>query len=218
MDFVVRFERGLAKQRHEELYADHVDRNEKPASLLETSMETQVAGLYTKALYQKFQIEELKSLKFFLQCTTSDDRQRVYKVTERIKPGVSKVKEVVYDVSADLASCSCKHLEFCGIPCRHVLAFPKHVQVEYLPDKYLLKRWVQRAKSALVFDRDAIKIKDHVDRCVLMRRSTLSKLAITLIDSASMSEEAGKLLLETLQGVQEKIVYGAGNWARTRKW
>ncbi|KAL6284479.1 hypothetical protein ACE6H2_015408 [Prunus campanulata] len=205
MDFVVRFERGLAKQRHEELYADHVDHNEKPASLLETSMETQVAGLYTKALYQKFQIEELKSLKCFLQCTTSDDRQRVYKVTERIKPGVSKVKEVVYDVSADLASCSCKHLEFCGIPCRHVLAFLKHEQVEYLPDKYLLKRWMQRAKSALVFDHDAIKIKDHVDRCVLMRRSKLSKLAITLIDSASMSEEAGKLLLETLQGVQEKI-------------
>ncbi|BBH02303.1 hypothetical protein Prudu_012830 [Prunus dulcis] len=205
MDFVVRFERGLAKQRHEELYADHVDRNEKPASLLETSMETQVAGLYTKALYQKFQKEELKSLKCFLQCTTSDDRQRVYKVTERIKPGVSKVKEVVYDASADLASCSCKHLESCGIPCRHVLAFLKHEQVEYLPDKYLLQRWMQKAKSALVFDRDAIKIKDHVDRCVLVRRSTLSKRAITLIDSASMSEEAGKVLLETLQGVQEKI-------------
>lgn len=52
MDFVTRFNRELALQRHEELIEDHRDLNETPNLRLWIPMETQMALLYTKNYFQ----------------------------------------------------------------------------------------------------------------------------------------------------------------------
>ncbi|KAK0593930.1 hypothetical protein LWI29_030171 [Acer saccharum] len=46
-DFITRFNRALAHQRHEELRADHVDINEKPVFKLPLHIEKQMSEIYT---------------------------------------------------------------------------------------------------------------------------------------------------------------------------
>ncbi|XP_048336176.2 protein FAR1-RELATED SEQUENCE 5-like [Ziziphus jujuba] len=57
MDFILRFNRALAHQRHEDLSADHVDINEKPVLKLPLEMEKQMAEIYTRKIFYEFQDE-----------------------------------------------------------------------------------------------------------------------------------------------------------------
>ncbi|XP_073126798.1 protein FAR1-RELATED SEQUENCE 5-like [Henckelia pumila] len=48
MDFIIRFNRALKHQRHNELVADHIDINEHPKIKTKWPMETQMVKVYTK--------------------------------------------------------------------------------------------------------------------------------------------------------------------------
>ncbi|CAL2275644.1 unnamed protein product [Prunus armeniaca] len=96
-----------------------------------------------------FEREDFRSLLCLFELVDQDETQCRYKVSEQVNPGVTRIKELVHDKDADKAYCSCKGFEFWGILCWHILAFLRMKQVEHLPDKYILKRWLQSAKSDL---------------------------------------------------------------------
>ncbi|XP_058202860.1 protein FAR1-RELATED SEQUENCE 3-like [Rhododendron vialii] len=56
-EFVTRFERALARLRHNELDLDHKDMNEKPVLKTSWSMEKKMSELYTLHSFKKFQEE-----------------------------------------------------------------------------------------------------------------------------------------------------------------
>jgi hypothetical protein len=51
----------------------------------------------------------------------------------------SQKHKVLWD--GDVVSCSCKHFEFCGILCRHVLTIFLHKDCFEIPMSYLPLRW-----------------------------------------------------------------------------
>ncbi|XP_020421308.1 protein FAR1-RELATED SEQUENCE 5-like [Prunus persica] len=135
---------------------------------------------------------------------TEDASKVVFNVGER-KNWETRVAEVVYVKDSDHASCSCKRFEFVGIICKHILALFRRDQIEYMPDKYILKRWKKTAKSGLVSDANGNKIKDSADPGLLIKRSTMSRLASDVVEDALMSEEGCELLSETLKSLQVKL-------------
>ncbi|CAL8133132.1 unnamed protein product [Prunus armeniaca] len=50
IEFIVRFERALAHQRHKELIGDHIDHNEVPRTQLSTPMERKVMDNYMREM------------------------------------------------------------------------------------------------------------------------------------------------------------------------
>ncbi|CAL8137263.1 unnamed protein product [Prunus armeniaca] len=68
-----------------------------------------------------------------------------------------------------------------------------------MPDKYILKRWKKTAKSGLVSDANGNEIKDSADPGLLIKRSTMSRLASDVVEDALMCEEGYELLSETLK-------------------
>ena len=56
----------------------------------------------------------------------------------------------------NFVSCICKKFNNKGIPCKHILALLKKLQVTLLSDAYILKRWAKIAKLEKVVDDDAI--------------------------------------------------------------
>ncbi|KAI5348828.1 hypothetical protein L3X38_001715 [Prunus dulcis] len=74
-----------------------------------------------------------------------------------------------------------------------------------MPDKYILKRWKKTAKSGLVSDANGNEIKDCADPGLLIKRSTMSRLASDVVEDALMSEEGCELLSETLKSLQVKL-------------
>ncbi|XP_004298125.1 PREDICTED: protein FAR1-RELATED SEQUENCE 5-like [Fragaria vesca subsp. vesca] len=55
--FVIRFNRGLVHQRHQELVSTHTDLNQEPQLQTPHPMESQMAGIYTRACFHEFQSE-----------------------------------------------------------------------------------------------------------------------------------------------------------------
>ncbi|CAL9001735.1 unnamed protein product, partial [Prunus brigantina] len=177
MDFILRFNRALAQQRHEEIIADHVDINEQPMLKSPLIMEKQMATIYTRKIFYKFQKELWKCLACVLQLAREDDNLCFYKVMERKKDGSFM----------------------------HVLAYMKMKQIEYLSNKYILNRWTRAAKSEIVVEEGGRQITESGDNSLLMRQTRLSKLAFELIDGALASQEASKVLLESFEGMREKL-------------
>ncbi|BBN67831.1 hypothetical protein Prudu_200S000400 [Prunus dulcis] len=172
--------------------------------ILPMPMNKQMATLYTKTMFQKFEQELIQSTTCFLELKTEDASKVVFNVSER-KNWETRVAEVVYVKDSDHASCSCKRFEFVGIICKHILALFRRDQIEYMPDKYILKRWKKTAKSGLVSDANGNEIKDSADPGLLIKRSTMSQLASDVVEDALMSEEGCELLSETLKSLQVKL-------------
>ncbi|XP_020415517.1 protein FAR1-RELATED SEQUENCE 5-like [Prunus persica] len=140
----------------------------------------------------------------FLELKTEDASKVVFNMSER-KTWETRVAEVVYVKDSDHASCSCKRFEFVRIICKHILALFRRDQIEYMPDKYILKRWKKTAKSGLVSDTNGNEIKDCTDPGLLIKRCTMSRLASDVVEDALMSEEGCELLSETLKSLQVKL-------------
>ncbi|CAL8168014.1 unnamed protein product [Prunus armeniaca] len=204
MDFIIRFERALSHQRQKELVADHVDAFEVAQCILPMPMNKQMATLYTRTMFQKFEQELIQSTACFLELKTEDASKVVFNVSER-KNWETRVAEVVYVKDSDHASCSCKRFEFVGIICKHILALFRRDQIEYMPDKYILKRWKKTAKFGLVSDANGNEIKDSADPGLLIKRSTMSRLASDVVEDALMCEEGCELLSKTLKSLQVKL-------------
>ncbi|CAL2228662.1 unnamed protein product [Prunus armeniaca] len=180
MDFIIRFERALSHQRQKELVADHVDAFEVAQCILPMPMNKQMATLYTRTMFQKFEQELIQSTTCFLELKTEDASKVVFNVSER-KNWETRVAEVVYVKDSDHSSCSCKRFEFVGIICKHILALFRRDQIEYMLDKYILKRWKKTAKFGLVSDANGNEIKDSADPGLLIKRSTMSRLASDVV-------------------------------------
>ncbi|CAL2247540.1 unnamed protein product [Prunus armeniaca] len=115
--------------------ADHVDNNKKPPLPFKTPMQHQMGRIYAREILEMFEREDFRSLLCLFELVEQDETQCRYKVSERVNPGVTRMKELVHDKDADKAYCSCKGFEFWGILCWHILAFLRMKQVEHLSDK-----------------------------------------------------------------------------------
>ena len=80
MDFILWFNRALAYQCHEDLSDDHVDINEKPVLKLPLEMEKQMAEIYTRKIFYKFQDELWRSLVTMPQIVSKNDTRKMYTV------------------------------------------------------------------------------------------------------------------------------------------
>ena len=205
LDFVIRFNRGLVHQRHQELISTHVDMKEEPQLSTPHPLESQMRGIYTRASFFDFQSEfYISFFNYRFQLMREDDNQRVYLVKKR-SDQIQKDREIVYDKHLDLASCSCQKFQSEGIPCRHILAYLLKVQeVEYLPDQYILKRWTKGAKATVVKDLDGLEITDS--NALVVKRSKLFHHASLVIDRIlTGSDEAQTIFIEALDNVLDKL-------------
>ncbi|BBN70455.1 hypothetical protein Prudu_1478S000500 [Prunus dulcis] len=158
MDFIIRFERALSHQREKELVADHVDAFEVAQCILPMPMNKQMATLYTRTMFQKFEQELIQSTTCFLELKTEDASKVVFNVSER-KNWETRVAEVVEE----------------------------------------------NYEIGLVSNANGNEIKDSADPGLLIKRSTMSRLASDVVEDALMSEEGCELLSETLKSLQVKL-------------
>ncbi|CAL8168882.1 unnamed protein product [Prunus armeniaca] len=59
-----------------------------------------------------FERKDFRSLLCLFKLIDEDEMHYKYKVSERVNPGVTRMKELMHDKDADKAYCSCKGFEF----------------------------------------------------------------------------------------------------------
>ncbi|KAF7142351.1 hypothetical protein RHSIM_Rhsim05G0139200 [Rhododendron simsii] len=204
MDFVTRFERALAHIWHNELDKDHKDVNERPNLKSMYPMELTMSELYIIDIFYMFQDELFQNTAYKVIATNEDDDRVVYAV-HRIKGSGSRVREVVVDKTSNHVRCCCKMFECAGIPCRHMLAYFSRMQIDDLPNEYILRRWTKSVKAMRVRDDLGSGMKEICDTSLLERRNRLFQLATTLIDEAVLTEDTTEFVKELLSSGQKKL-------------
>ncbi|KAF7139445.1 hypothetical protein RHSIM_Rhsim07G0150300 [Rhododendron simsii] len=204
LEFVMRFERALSKVCHNELDMDHKDINEKPHLKTMYTMESTMSEFYTIEIFYMFQEELFQNVAYKLTATNEDEHHCVYTV-RRVKGSGFRVREVVVDKSSNHVRCSCKTFECAGIPCRHILAYFSRMQMDDLPNEYILRRWKKSVKAMRVRDDLGLGMKEICDTSLLEQRNRLFQLACALFDEAALSEDGTQFVEELLSSGQKKL-------------
>ncbi|XP_015893393.3 protein FAR1-RELATED SEQUENCE 9-like [Ziziphus jujuba] len=118
-------------------------------------MEKQMAKIYTRKIFLKFQDELWQSLVTMPQLVHENDTHKVYMVESGPHENGHRAREIAYDKGSNYASCSCKKFESQGIPCKHILAFLRLFGNIPLPNNLLQKSLIKptdEESSAIVSD------------------------------------------------------------------
>jgi hypothetical protein len=101
-------------------------------------LQEQARSVFTHFSFQKFQQEFERSALYSID--HENDNVFVLRFYKDIN---SRKHEVFWD--GKIATCSCKHFEFWGILCRHILSIFLHKDCHEIPSNYLSSRWLLQA-------------------------------------------------------------------------
>lgn len=149
VQFFMHYNRLLNDKRYKELKAEYALCYKLPNVRVPTSMVTKAENIYTKAIFEEFHSQYMKSLQYNLAGCIQDFDGIVYKVVFNSNPKERRVK-VRND---NTISCSYRMFEIEGILCRHAIKIlTNYINVKEIPSQYILKRWTKKARAKRVKD------------------------------------------------------------------
>lgn len=114
---------------------------------MKSPLEEQAANVYTRNIFNEFQVELKESLKLRKEKMEKNGFSRKYKVLNFHNSDSAFV--VNFDVETKEVSCECHLFEFKGILCRHVLTIFNKKDVASVPSKYILSWWTKKAGEGI---------------------------------------------------------------------
>uniref|UniRef100_A0A803LEA0 Protein FAR1-RELATED SEQUENCE n=1 Tax=Chenopodium quinoa TaxID=63459 RepID=A0A803LEA0_CHEQI len=216
-EFFDKYELALHKKHKEETLSDIESRSS--SSLLKTrcSFEQQLSKVYTKEIFQKFQLEVEEMYSCF--STTQlhvDGPYIIFLVKERLLGEGNRREirdyEVYYNRGSAEVRCICSCFNFNGYLCRHALCVLNFNGVEEIPAKYILSRWKKEYKRLYVIDHanNTIDINDRIQRFNQLYRSALRVVEEGVI-SLDHYSSASQAFEESLNRVHNKYILSSSS-------
>ncbi|XP_068634470.1 protein FAR1-RELATED SEQUENCE 5-like [Aristolochia californica] len=203
-EFVTLYEKALDSLYAKELEEDVLTMHSKPTLKTKLPIEKQVADIFTRTMFSKFQEEIFESLGYVANKVKEFGVMSTYAVArfEEQKKGES----VTFNAAEMRVSCSCHMFEVAGILCRHVLKVFTTLNIMTLPPHYILTRWTRDAKSGVVLDERGIPMQANCRESVTLRFNNLCKQAIRCVEEGATSVETYDVAARALREAWEKIV------------
>ncbi|GFP97582.1 protein far1-related sequence 3 [Phtheirospermum japonicum] len=197
--FFRQYERALESSFEKEVDADFDTVCTNPVLRTPSPMEKQVANLYTKRLFSKFQDELVETFVYTANRVDGEGHNGTYRVAKFEDD--NKAYFVSLNIAEMKAKCSCKMFEYSGILCRHVLTVFTVTNVLTLPSRYILNRWTRNAKSMNV---NHIELHGH--ESLTARYNNLCKEAIRFAEQGAVALETYNASLVSLRDGVKKVV------------
>ncbi|KAK6157052.1 hypothetical protein DH2020_011300 [Rehmannia glutinosa] len=197
-EFIKQYEAILQDRYEEEAKASSDTWNKQPALKSPSPFEKHLAGLYTHAVFRKFQVEVLGAVACIPKREEQVDATMTFKVQdfERNQEFVVTLNELKSEVS-----CICHLFEFKGFLCRHALIVLQISGISVIPSQYILKRWTKDAKSRYLMGDGSEQVQSR-----LQRYNDLCQRAIKLGEEGSLSQESYNLSLRALDDAFENCL------------
>ncbi|XXG56079.1 hypothetical protein AAC387_Pa03g3588 [Persea americana] len=203
-EFIEQLEKIINSQHEKELEDDSKTRDTKPLSKTGLPMESQVAEIYTTAIFLEFQEQLFQSLRHIADIIKEDGPIITFRVAEF---GVGKtVYAVTFDVMDVKASCSCQMFEYAGIPCRHILRVFSVKNIMLLPSNYILKRWTRNATIRVVPDDHNIEIQGGCQESRSLRYDDLCRQAVKYASEGATTSNIYNVAMRALRKAFEEVV------------
>ncbi|KAK8939271.1 Protein FAR1-RELATED SEQUENCE 5 [Platanthera zijinensis] len=147
-NFFKHFERVVSDKRYKELQSEYEIREKMPKLKVKTvPILIQAGNIYTRIIFEKFQVEWEKSLSNFIMEKNEAFDFREFLISSFNEGGEYKV---IYHPFLQTTSCQCMMYETFGILCSHILKVLDIIDIKLVSDKYILKRWTRKARDEIL--------------------------------------------------------------------
>ncbi|CAN1181028.1 Protein FAR-RED ELONGATED HYPOCOTYL 3 [Linum perenne] len=190
-EFVKQYEGVLTERYEEEAKADSDTWNKQPALKSPSPLEKSVSGMYTHAVFKKFQVEVLGVVACHPKLESQDETSVNFRVQDLEK---QQYFTVTWNQVRAEVSCICRLQEYKGYLCRHALVVLQMCQQSSIPSRYILKRWTKEAKSRHLMGEESEQLQSRVQRY-----NDLCQRAIKLSEEGSLSQESYNIVFRAVE-------------------
>ncbi|XP_024928240.3 protein FAR1-RELATED SEQUENCE 5 [Ziziphus jujuba] len=210
-DFAEQYEKALNDRYEKESKEEFETFYTKPVLKTPLPVEKQAAEIYTRKMFSIFQDEVFESLVLAVKLSGEEGGTiKKYEVARFDEE--HKVYFVDFNITEQIATCSCKMFEFEGILCRHVLAVFKATNVFILPQHYILKRWTRNAKDvAMLHILPSVEMQGNSQKGKNLQYSILYQEAIKCAEEGLASDHIFKVALNALREARINIMAAKKN-------
>ncbi|KAG8362812.1 hypothetical protein BUALT_Bualt16G0037600 [Buddleja alternifolia] len=168
-NFVLNYEKVQENCRAKEKAEDTRCRHGKPPMIVKNNpLLNHAANVYTLNMYHKFEEELVGSLSTAFELYEVGDFLVKFKATSH-GPN-SRVRQVVFDKHKCEVQCSCHKFETMGILCKHALKALDFMNVGFLPESYIKKRWTKNVRNRVPYNESGENGSGHVSEMVFVNQ------------------------------------------------
>ncbi|KAF7115063.1 hypothetical protein RHSIM_RhsimUnG0068200 [Rhododendron simsii] len=158
---------------------------------------------------KEFVIKYDQALKRIVKRKSDEDFESAHKF--RIVKDESKVNELQkFTVTLDSQSyegmCEYQNFEFVGILRRHILKVFVRLDIDAIPDHFILPRWRQKANKFRIIDSEGLVHDDGKEESEALRLSHMCQESTKLAYLAGPSYESYKIYIEVMNDLSEKLL------------
>ncbi|KAK2651214.1 hypothetical protein Ddye_018703 [Dipteronia dyeriana] len=190
-EFVKQYEAILQDRYEEEAKADSDTWNKQPALKSPSPFEKSVSGVYTHALFKRFQVEVLGAVACHPKQESQDETSIIFRVQDFEK---NQDYVVLWNQMKSEVFCVCRLFEYKGYLCRHALIVLQICGLSAIPSQYILKRWTKDAKSRHYLGEESEQVQSRVQRY-----NDLCQRAMKLSEEGSLSQESYSFAFRALE-------------------
>jgi hypothetical protein len=156
---------AVAKKCNDETEIQNSDVQAEVVRACKSRFDEQLSRMYTRTVYNEYKREYANSTSFVIE--PDPDVECGYLVKHEKGTGVFCWAQHTFKVLADkkegIYKCECKQWEHTGLFCMHVIKPFTHLQVQSIPEKYILRRYTRNARSVVPWDRHNVQVATHAD-------------------------------------------------------
>ncbi|KAM0825043.1 hypothetical protein ACQ4PT_069821 [Festuca glaucescens] len=207
--FVGQYENALRDKVEKEKIADFNSFNSTIPCVTHFDIEKQFQLAYTNSKFKEFQEQLTNKMYCERKFIQKEGAIEMYEITEDvlIDAETGWRKDIVYHVYFNEeefeAKCSCRHFEFRGIFCSHVLSVLTHKKIKEVPSRYILDRWTKNVKRKHNFI--SCTYGGMEDTPVAKRFDMLCNSFHPVAEIGAMSDDSCNALIEELRTLKIKF-------------
>ncbi|XP_077245563.1 protein FAR1-RELATED SEQUENCE 4-like [Tasmannia lanceolata] len=204
-EFLEKCDIALQKRCEKEAQADFETLQTKPPLKTPSPFEVQLASVYTRDIFKRFQIEVLGMAACHSVNVQQEGETRTYTVRDL---EARQDYTVIWNGFETKVSCICCLFEFKGFLCRHSMVVLVASGVYEIPSHYILKRWTKDAKSKPVLDQCCAEddVQSDCPKTTTERFNDLCQRTIKIAEEGSLSKESYGVALHAIQEAVDKII------------
>ena len=176
------------------------------------NVERQAMAFYTRPVFHKFQKMVTAYTGYMLNALQADEGQGLlFELVSSYNPN-ARIYRVKVVMEEETYSCSCHYFERNGIICSHIVRSMVHLNVQVVPEKYMLERWSKAATISLVGRRAPIDF--GLPSTNTLRYNALCRKLTWLASNTCFSDETYKLLSDAADKIEPVIAAARRNKAQ----
>ncbi|KAI8524109.1 hypothetical protein RHMOL_Rhmol13G0124100 [Rhododendron molle] len=203
-EFVVKYDQALKRivkrESDEDFESEHKFRIVKDNEFLLKH----AAKVYTRNIFNKFKDEISEALNYKVEEMTNADGFQSFMVKSKVNE-LQKFT-VTLDSQTYEGTCECQNFEFVGILCRHILKVFVRLDIDAIPDHFILPRWRQKANKFRIIDSEGLVHDDGKEESEALRLSHMCQESTKLACLAAPSYESYKIYIEAMNDLSEKLL------------